>query len=463
MILRKRSTSISIFQLALALSYLFLNSETYLEDKSLSLYQFAQMNLNNDNGCKYILCYSTPKTVNSYGNGKSLNTLMKDLMHYDRRYATQYDVTAYLANLPMYMNLNASNIANNNRIELMQVEEPQHEVFEMVEISDNLTIDEELRLYRVELEPFNVSEASSSQISDNTISSTTSFVERLNAITDSPTTIDLLVNRNTSSPYYDERPIWQQNLADLNDFNDMPLMDNYLLLLALNDGIHNNSRIDLNIENPSRSMNDAVDLHLESCLPNFNNITEWSEVINVAANGSYPDPDDHQEIEIEFVDNYNDHNIEGNFTGNYGKPNNCKIIFKTKNSNNQYLLLFIDVYSLSESEPLDNQSNNIENDISNEPSIDESIDESINVDVDEFINVDECIQDEECIYVNECVNVEEYIDVEECVPDVDASNCNRNNNSCYLGDVELSQEVISIYYDYIFSMGFIYSLYEEKD
>lgn len=298
MIFTKKINKVSILQLAFALSYLYVDQNNYLNRQIQNAEQNVQFEQNRDNSWGLQLLYSVQMDT-YYVNQKSIVPLIDDLIYYGRHFETQHNISAYLVNL----STNASSSNNSSILSPVQ-NRMNYGVPELSNISSNNYTTRECinSVQRTEHEIITVNNSSTvGLINDDNNTISNSLLDRLNIIdTVNPShPFDIFFYGNNSSNIQDDRSIMEQNLADLNDFNDLPLMDNYVQAILLNNTENENI-------NTARNYSEdyEVDLHLEDCLPNSNNFSLWRTELSAGAiNESCPLPDNNIEIKIEYNDN----------------------------------------------------------------------------------------------------------------------------------------------------------------
>lgn len=291
----KKKNKISFLQLALALTYLYMDYNNNSNRREQNLEQNVRFGQVRDNVWGLELLYSLP-TATYYVNQKAINPHIDELIHYGRHFEIQYNISAYLVNLPT----NPSS-SSNSRI-------THEEGRQISNISSENCIREELLNYfhRTDYEVSNANNSASTGLNatDNNTSSN-SLLYRLNLIdaTNPSDPFDILFYGNDSSNGYDERTILEQNLADLNDFNDLPLMDNYVQEMFFNNAEIGNEIINNARNNGEETADYEIDLHLDNCLPNYNNFPlRRTELSSVTTNESNPIPNNNVEIKMECND-----------------------------------------------------------------------------------------------------------------------------------------------------------------
>lgn len=274
-----------MLQLALALSLLHVNPDDYLQQRLRNW--DSQLELRDGDGWELEMLRAVPMVEYPYANRKSMMPLIEDLMLYDHSLAnTQYNVTAYL--------LNVSNESANQTAAMqeMQAIPPPSSATTTGGSSSNSPTSSSSPSSGGSLTLENVRNGTTATVSSIVHAAGSSNSSNLHNL---PTPeIELFLN---SESMQDQRSVWEQNLADLNDFNDLPIMNSHYGNLPLKDGQQ---------QDPSGHF----DLpHLDVFLPTFgssaNALNSEAEGA-VALNGSFPNPDDAVGIKLEQLDDEDD-------------------------------------------------------------------------------------------------------------------------------------------------------------
>ncbi|XP_058982995.1 segmentation protein cap'n'collar isoform X1 [Musca domestica] len=285
MISNKKSYAMKMLQLALALSLLHVNPDDYLQQRLRNW--DSQLELRDGDGWELEMLRAVPMVEYPYANRKSMMPLIEDLMLYDHSLAnTQYNVTAYL--------LNVSNESANQTAAMqeMQAIPPPSSATTTGGSSSNSPTSSSSPSSGGSLTLENVRNGTTATVSSIVHAAGSSNSSNLHNL---PTPeIELFLN---SESMQDQRSVWEQNLADLNDFNDLPIMNSHYGNLPLKDGQQ---------QDPSGHF----DLpHLDVFLPTFgssaNALNSEAEGA-VALNGSFPNPDDAVGIKLEQLDDEDD-------------------------------------------------------------------------------------------------------------------------------------------------------------
>ncbi|KAM7362055.1 NFE2 like bZIP transcription factor cap-n-collar isoform 2-T5 [Cochliomyia hominivorax] len=267
MISNKKSYAMKMLQLALALSLLHVDPDNYLQQRLRNW--DSQLELRDGDGWELEMLRAVPMVEYPYANRKTMMPLIEDLIRFDRQndhLATQYNVTAYL--------LNVSNESSNQTAALQE-------------------------LQPLPSTPSNNAASTQSSSATSTVSSTLdSGTAAVNSVVTAPgaTNVSNLNNLPTSEielflnseNFQDQRSVWEQNLADLNDFNDLPIMNSHYGNLPLKDGQQDNN---------------LFDLQLDAFLPTIHSSASTSESEGaVALNDTFPNPDEGAGIKLEQLD-----------------------------------------------------------------------------------------------------------------------------------------------------------------
>lgn len=267
-----------MLQLALALSLLHVNPDDYLQQRLRNW--DSQLELRDGDGWELEMLRAVPMVEYPYANRKTMMPLIEDLILIDHQSeslaTTQYNVTAYLLNVS---NENANQTAAMQ--ELQAIPTP-------TSTSNNPTGSS------------NPSTTTSSSSALDSSTATVSSVVHAPGSTNSShfhaipsPEIELFLN---SESLQDQRSVWEQNLADLNDFNDLPIMNSHYGNLPLKDGQQQDSSSLFDLQ------------QLDVFLPTFgSSATSTSETEGaVALNDTFPNPEDEAGIKLEQLDDEDD-------------------------------------------------------------------------------------------------------------------------------------------------------------
>ncbi|XP_065371841.1 segmentation protein cap'n'collar isoform X2 [Calliphora vicina] len=270
MISNKKSYAMKMLQLALALSLLNVDPDNYLQQRLRNW--DSQLELRDGDGWELEMLRAVPMVEYPYANRKTMMPLIEDLILFDRQndhLASQYNVTAYL--------LNVSN-ENSNQTAAMQ----ELQAIPTTPTNNNPSTGSSAT----------TTASSSLDSSSATISSVVTAPGVTNASHANnlpPSEMELFLN---SENFQDQRSVWEQNLADLNDFNDLPIMNSHYGNLPLKDGQQDNN---------------LFDLQLDAFLPTFGSSASTSESEGaVALNDTFPNPDEGAGIKLEQLDDEDD-------------------------------------------------------------------------------------------------------------------------------------------------------------
>ncbi|XP_046805390.1 segmentation protein cap'n'collar isoform X2 [Lucilia cuprina] len=262
--------AMKMLQLALALSLLNVDPDNYLQQRLRNW--DSQLELRDGDGWELEMLRAVPMVEYPYANRKTMMPLIEDLIRFDRQsdhLANQYNVTAYL--------LNVSN-ENSNQTAAMQ------EMQAIPATSSNNN-------------PSSGSSATttSSSALDSSTATVSSVVTAPGATNASHISnfdnseMELFLNAEN---FQDQRTVWEQNLADLNDFNDLPILNSHYGNLPLKDGQQDNN---------------LFDLQLDAFLPTIRSSASTSESEGaVALNDTFPNPDEEVAIKLEQLDDEDD-------------------------------------------------------------------------------------------------------------------------------------------------------------
>ncbi|XP_061398267.1 segmentation protein cap'n'collar-like, partial [Musca vetustissima] len=292
MISNKKSYAMKMLQLALALSLLHVNPDDYLQQRLRNW--DSQLELRDGDGWELEMLRAVPMVEYPYANRKSMMPLIEDLILYDHQSEslanTQYNITAYL--------LNVSNEGVNQTAamqEMQAIPPPSGATTASSGSSGSGTS------ATSSSSPSSGGSITLDNVRNTTAAAVSSIVHAAGNsnntnIHNLPTPeIELFLN---SESMQDQRSVWEQNLADLSDFNDLPIMNSHYGNLPLKDGQQ---------AQDSASLFDLP--HLDVFLPTFgssaNALNTESEGA-VALNGSFPNPDDEVGIKLEQLDDEDD-------------------------------------------------------------------------------------------------------------------------------------------------------------
>ncbi|XP_073815554.1 NFE2 like bZIP transcription factor cap-n-collar isoform X2 [Musca autumnalis] len=286
MISNKKSYAMKMLQLALALSLLHVNPDDYLQQRLRNW--DSQLELRDGDGWELEMLRAVPMVEYPYANRKSMMPLIEDLILYDHQSEslanTQYNVTAYL--------LNVSNEGSNQTAAMQEMQAIPPPSVAATTTSGSA--------------PGSATQSPSSSATglENGRNTTTTVSSVILAPGSSNSThlhnlptpeMEMFLN---SESMQDQRSIWEQNLADLSDFNDLPIMNSHYGNLPLKDGQQ---------QDTSSGLFDLP--HLDVFLPTFgssaNSVNTETEGA-VALNGSFPNPDDEVAIKLEQLDDEDD-------------------------------------------------------------------------------------------------------------------------------------------------------------
>ncbi|XP_013101796.2 segmentation protein cap'n'collar isoform X2 [Stomoxys calcitrans] len=281
MISNKKSYAMKMLQLALALSLLHVNPDDYLQQRLQNW--DSQLELRDGDGWELEMLRAVPMVEYPYANRKTIMPLIEDLVLYDHSAEslanTQYNVTAYL--------LNVSNESANQTAAMQEMQALPASSATVASNSPPATASSSaasasLSVLEGGSNPTTVSSVVQAPGSSNST--------HLHAMT-SPE-IELFLN---SESLQDQRSVWEQNLADLNDFNDLPLLNSHYGNLPLKDGQQqDNSLFDLQ----------QLDVFLPTFGSSATSVTETDGA--VALNDTFPNPDDEAGVKLEQFDDEDD-------------------------------------------------------------------------------------------------------------------------------------------------------------
>lgn len=255
-----------MLQLALALSLLHVDPDNYLQQRLRNW--DSQLELREGDGWELEMLRAVPMVEYPYANRKTMMPLIEDLIRFDRQndhLATQYNVTAYL--------LNVSNESSNQTAALQEMQA-------LPSTTNNNPPNTGSSTTTTGTSALDPSTATVSSVVTAAGASNNSNLNNL------PTSeIELFLN---SENFQDQRSVWEQNLADLNDFNDLPIMNSHYGNLPLKDGQQDNN---------------LFDLQLDAFLPTIGSSASTSESEGaVALNDTFPNPDEGAGIKLEQLD-----------------------------------------------------------------------------------------------------------------------------------------------------------------
>ncbi|XP_075147822.1 NFE2 like bZIP transcription factor cap-n-collar isoform X2 [Haematobia irritans] len=301
MISNKKSYAMKMLQLALALSLLHVSPDDYLQQRLRNW--DSQLELRDGDGWELEMLRAVPMVEYPYANRKSMMPLIEDLILFDHQSeslaTTQYNITAYL--------LNVSNENANQTAAMQEMQQPLPQ--SATAISSNNHPQSSTNNPSATI---TVSSSSSSTSSSLASSASLSSLEgggttvTVTSVVQAPGSSNSTHFNTISSPeielflhsesLQDQRSVWEQNLADLNDFNDLPLMNGHYGNLPLKDG--------------QQQDNHFFDLQqLDVFLPTFGSsatsVTETGEGA-VALNDTFPNPEDEAGIKLEQLDDEDD-------------------------------------------------------------------------------------------------------------------------------------------------------------
>lgn len=211
MISNKKSYAMKMLQLALALSLLHVDPDNFLEQRLLSW--DSRLELGDGDGWELEMLRAVPMVEYPYANRKSM-PLIEDLVRsnfdilQESNY-NQYNVTAYL--------LNVQSETTNQTAAVQELQLPTANTNSAAS-SNSLVLEQ----------------AASAASNTNNSAAGMVFLDS-----------DLFLSMESLQ---DQRSIWEQNLADLNDFGDIAVSNNLYSGLPLKEEPHDNSYIDLNLD-----------------------------------------------------------------------------------------------------------------------------------------------------------------------------------------------------------------------
>ncbi|GBP10479.1 Segmentation protein cap'n'collar [Eumeta japonica] len=210
-----------MLQLALALSLLQVDPQQRLRNWD------SQLELRDGDGWELEMLRAVPMVEYPYANRKTMMPLIEDLIRYDRQHdhlENQYNVTAYL--------LNVSNENSNQSAALQEMQscQPPAQILQLLVLIQSQQ--------RPRLSRPHVAVVGSVVAAPGAVNST--FLANL-----SSSEIEIFLNSENS---LDQRSVWEQNLADLNDFNDLPILTSHYGNLPLKDGQQDNNLFDLQLD-----------------------------------------------------------------------------------------------------------------------------------------------------------------------------------------------------------------------
>lgn len=259
-----------MLQLALALSLLQVDPDNYLQQRLRNW--DSQLELRDGDGWELEMLRAVPMVEYPYANRKTMMPLIEDLIRFDRQidhHENQYNVTAYL--------LNVSNESSNQTAAMQEMQALPSAPANNAPSAGSQTTN---------------TNANSLNSSSVTVSSvvTAPGVTNSSLLTNLPSSeIELFLN---SENFQDQRSVWEQNLADLSDFNDLPIMNSHYGNLPLKDGQQDNN---------------LFDLQLDVFLPTIGSSASTSESEGaVALNDTFPNPDEGAGIKLEQLDDEDD-------------------------------------------------------------------------------------------------------------------------------------------------------------
>lgn len=255
-----------MLQLALALSLLQVDPQQTLRSWD------SQLELRDGDGWELEMLRAVPMVEYPYANRKTMMPLIEDLIRYDRqhdRLENQYNVTAYLLNVS---NENSNQTAAMQEMQSLPAANTNSAASGVNSASAGTTSSLDS----------NTTTVSSVAVGSATVNST--FFGYLPAAE-----IELFLNSENSQ---DQRSVWEQNLADLNDFNDLPIMNSHYGNLPLKDGQQDNNLFDQQLDAFLPTIGSSASL----CTPEG----------AVALNDTFPNPDEAAAIKLEQSDDEDD-------------------------------------------------------------------------------------------------------------------------------------------------------------
>lgn len=277
MISNKKSYAMKMLQLALALSLLHVNPDDYLEQRLRNW--DSQLELRDGDGWELEMLRAVPMVEYPYANRKTMMPLIEDLIRFDRQsdsHVPPYNVTAYL--------LNVSNESANQTAAAMQ--EMQQTISTSTSVSSGNNVNVVSSTTTSSSAASSALDPSNAAVSSIVQAPGSSNASHLHTLP-SPE-IELFLNQES----LDQRSVWEQNLADLNDFNDLPIMNSLYGNLPLKDG--------------QQDTNGPFDLQqLDIFLPTFASSATSTEGAG-ALNDTVPNPEDEPGIKLEQLDDDDD-------------------------------------------------------------------------------------------------------------------------------------------------------------
>lgn len=255
-----------MLQLALALSLLQVDPDNYLYQRLGSW--DSQLELRDGDGWELEMLRAVPMVEYPYANRKTMMPLIEDLVRFDRQHSNnQYNVTAYLLNV---QGDTANQTAAMQELQATPTPSSAASTVGAVALEQAAT-------------------AAAASIVSSAESSSLSF-GGLGA-----PDLDLFLN---SDHFQDQLSVWEQNLADLHDFGELPAAFNTYAGLPMKEEPLNHT---------------YLDFHIDSHLPGFAYDSNYVGAQSAGAlNDTFPEPDDTSSIKLENLDDdkVGDHNLD---------------------------------------------------------------------------------------------------------------------------------------------------------
>uniref|UniRef100_A0A1A9WBE9 Uncharacterized protein n=1 Tax=Glossina brevipalpis TaxID=37001 RepID=A0A1A9WBE9_9MUSC len=304
-----------MLQLALALSLLQVDPDNYLQQRLRNW--DSQLELRDGDGWELEMLRAVPMVEYPYANRKTMMPLIEDLVRFDRQNVvdthTNYNVTAYLVNI--------SNDTSNTTAAMQELQT----------ISSPPAVASATTTTTTAAAAAAAAAAATTTTPTTTATATTMMAASAtgtmgleedsssnrvmgHSVTLGPSTNFTYINLNFPSPdyemflsseqFHEQQSIWEQNLADLSDFNDLPIVNSYANL-PLKDGQQQQPH--------QRQDNNFMDLHLEDFLPSITGVTRNNNEATtdgaVALNDSVPNPGEGAGIKLEELDDDKDNQL----------------------------------------------------------------------------------------------------------------------------------------------------------
>lgn len=247
MISNKKAYAMKMLHLALALSLLHVDTDYTLLQQRLLRRWDSQLELPHGEGWELEMLRTVPmiETQQPYGNRKGMMPLLEDLLHSDHHHphrqagggdasGKEYKLPTGRFNASTFV-MNLHNTTGNSSVQTAALQDLQSTAGNGANSGSSSSNSVAAST------PGTAGAAALGEIHINT----TSNMRGQNAMAASPD-LDIFMSPDLLQ---DQRSIWEQNLADLHDYGDVPYSSPYAHL-PLKDGQqqpHNNSQLDLNL------------------------------------------------------------------------------------------------------------------------------------------------------------------------------------------------------------------------